>query len=70
MLVNLKAKRLDVVVALTEGLVADIAKGSDVRLIGTYVETPLCWAISTGRDSTLVSVEDLKDKVRFTSYFH
>lgn len=29
--------RVDVVVALTEGLVASIAAGSDLRLLGTYV---------------------------------
>ncbi len=29
--------KVDVIVALTEGLVASIAKGSDLRLLGTYV---------------------------------
>ena len=29
--------KVDVIIALTEGLVASIAKGSDLRLLGTYV---------------------------------
>ena len=32
-----KTGELDLIIALTEGLVADIAKGSDLRLLGTYV---------------------------------
>ena len=50
MVTLLKQGQLDVVVALTEGLVKDITTCDDspIRLIGTYVESPLCWAISTG----------------------
>jgi hypothetical protein len=34
---------LDVAIALTEGLLAGIAKGHDAyKIIGTYVESPLC----------------------------
>mmetsp|Transcript_39607 Transcript_39607/g.66408 ORF Transcript_39607/g.66408 Transcript_39607/m.66408 type:complete len:547 (+) Transcript_39607:57-1697(+) len=61
MIAALKNKEQDVVVALTEGLVADIAKGSNLKLLGTYVETPLCWAISTGaKNGKVSSVDDLK----------
>ncbi|EGD82486.1 hypothetical protein PTSG_03135 [Salpingoeca rosetta] len=51
---------LDLIIALTEGLVADIASGSDLRLLGTYVGSPLTWAISTGNKSSINSVEDLR----------
>ncbi|EDQ86431.1 uncharacterized protein MONBRDRAFT_33828, partial [Monosiga brevicollis MX1] len=51
---------LDLIVALTEGLVADIAGGSNLRLLGTYVASPLCWAISTGISSKMNSAEDLR----------
>lgn len=60
MIQNLKNGSLDVIVALTEGLVADIARGSDLRLLGTYVESPLCWAVSAGADAPYSSIEDLK----------
>ncbi len=48
-------KPLDVAIGLTEGFVADLGKakteGKDMGygLAGTYVESPLCWAIVTGR---------------------
>eukprot|EP01111_Echinosteliopsis_oligospora_P014400 TRINITY_DN5418_c0_g1_i1.p1 TRINITY_DN5418_c0_g1~~TRINITY_DN5418_c0_g1_i1.p1 ORF type:complete len:577 (+),score=123.80 TRINITY_DN5418_c0_g1_i1:80-1810(+) len=57
----LKNEEVDVIVALTEGLVADIANKSDIRLIATYVESPLCWAISTGtHQDNISSVSDLR----------
>lgn len=60
MIAALKAKEQDVVVALTEGLVADIAKGSNLKLLGTYVSSPLCWALSAGiSDEKINSVADL-----------
>jgi len=53
MISNLKNKSVDVIIALTEGLVSEIAKNrSDIRIIGTYVQSPLCWAISAAKDST------------------
>lgn len=70
----LKAGDVDLVVALTEGLVADIALGSSIRLVGTYVESPLTWAISTGPTSNIHEVADLKGArigiSRFTSGSH
>ena len=60
MIESLKAEEVDMIVALTEGLVADITKGSDVRILGTYVQSPLCWAISAGSQSPIHSTGDLK----------
>ena len=65
---SLEAKDIDVGIGLTEGWVAGLAK--EVRekqlpykLAGTYVETPLCWAISTGagRDD-MASSEGLRGR--------
>jgi hypothetical protein len=89
LLTMLKKGEVELIVALTEGLVAgfpltpshstplhstlphhyahlkqDICQGSDVKLLGTYVESPLCWAISAGKNSAINSVEDLRGKVR------
>lgn len=55
--------RVDIAIALTEGLVASIAKGSPLRLLGTYVQSPLCWAVVAGAQSTLQALDDLKGKV-------
>lgn len=82
LLTMLKKGEVDLIVALTEGLVSgtlphsheiisiltvfllsDICQGSDVKLLGTYVESPLCWAITSGKDSAINSIEDLRGKV-------
>ncbi|KAI9771062.1 MAG: hypothetical protein M1839_002959 [Geoglossum umbratile] len=66
MIQALRAGEIDVGIGLTEGWVAGLGKkgGDDrefYRLVGTYVETPLCWAISTGTNRTdLTSISDLK----------
>lgn len=62
MIQKLKSNEVDVIVALTEGLINDIAGGSNVRLLGTYVQSPLVWSVSTGMTSNLNSIEDLKGK--------
>jgi len=67
MIKHLKSGTADVVVALTEGLIKDIVTtGSDIRLLGTYVNSPLCWAISAAGDGSaakgkIATVEDLRD---------
>ncbi|KAI6711965.1 hypothetical protein PZA11_005201 [Diplocarpon coronariae] len=66
MITSLRSGEIDVAIGLTEGWVAGLGK-EDVegdggyRIVGTYVETPLCWAISTGSKRTISSVSDLKD---------
>eukprot|EP00009_Paramoeba_aestuarina_P005170 CAMPEP_0201519790 /NCGR_PEP_ID=MMETSP0161_2-20130828/10248_1 /ASSEMBLY_ACC=CAM_ASM_000251 /TAXON_ID=180227 /ORGANISM="Neoparamoeba aestuarina, Strain SoJaBio B1-5/56/2" /LENGTH=538 /DNA_ID=CAMNT_0047917941 /DNA_START=205 /DNA_END=1821 /DNA_ORIENTATION=- len=62
MISALKNGEVDVVVALTEGLVKDITTSdSPIRLLGTYVESPLCWAISTaGSNPRYECVADLQ----------
>lgn len=55
---------VDIAVGLTEAFVADIAKGNDnYSVVATYVESPLCWAISSGANrSDISSAEDLAGK--------
>ena len=62
MIKALKNNELDVIIALTEGLTADICNGSDLKIFGTYVNSPLCWAASVGKDSDLNNIYDLKGK--------
>lgn len=62
MIKAVKDGECDMVVALTEGLVRDIAMGSDLRLLGTYVKSPLCWAISAaGRGDSAAKIKSVKD---------
>jgi len=74
----LKSGELEIVTALTEGLIASMVKTETAakqhhqegdtgphhpfKIIGTYVETPLCWAISTGPKSEFDKVEKLQDQ--------
>lgn len=67
MITALRNKEIDVAIGLTEAWVAGLGK-EDVegdggyRIVGTYVETPLCWAISTGAQRPEISsVASLKD---------
>ncbi|TPX31208.1 hypothetical protein SmJEL517_g05441 [Synchytrium microbalum] len=49
--------KVDVVIALTEALLAQSLKGgpADYRLVGTYVKSPLTWAIATNPSSPTFS---------------
>jgi ABC-type nitrate/sulfonate/bicarbonate transport system substrate-binding protein len=72
---GLKSNQWDIAMALTEGLIKDIANGSNLRLFGTFVESPLCWAVSVGAQrSDLCGVAQLKGTrigiSRFTSGSH
>jgi ABC-type nitrate/sulfonate/bicarbonate transport system substrate-binding protein len=70
MIQSLQSQEIDVGIGLTEGWVAGLGKLKDTtpanlpyRIVGTYVETPLCWAISSGADRPdIEDASDLKDK--------
>jgi ABC-type nitrate/sulfonate/bicarbonate transport system substrate-binding protein len=69
MVTALQSGEIDVGVGLTEGWIAALGKAqaakqdAGFRAVGTYVETPLCWAISTGaRRDELSGIKDLKGK--------
>ncbi|KAI9018157.1 hypothetical protein DFJ74DRAFT_634555 [Hyaloraphidium curvatum] len=57
----LEREEIDIAVALTEGLVAALANNADskIRLIGTYVASPLNWGISVS--PTLSPASELTD---------
>ncbi|CAO3667534.1 unnamed protein product [Rhizopus stolonifer] len=59
---KLQDKSIDLAIALTEGLVAGISKGQDwYKIIGTYVDAPLCWALSAGKESQHESIDTLRN---------
>lgn len=68
MITAIENDELDIGIGLTEGWIAHLGRAtshpspSNIRLVGTYVETPLCWAISTGRDRDIHNVSELKGK--------
>ncbi|KAK6836688.1 hypothetical protein PG987_007183 [Apiospora arundinis] len=67
MITALREKEIDVAIGLTEGFVAGLGKedtpgDGGYRIVGTYVETPLCWAISTGaKRPEITDVSNLKN---------
>ncbi|KFX96008.1 hypothetical protein V490_03558 [Pseudogymnoascus sp. VKM F-3557] len=67
MITSLRAGEIDVGIGLTEGWVAGLGKGDvegdgGYKIVGTYVDSPLCWAVSTGAQrKEIQSIEDLKD---------
>ncbi|KAG8763598.1 hypothetical protein FRC11_000857 [Ceratobasidium sp. 423] len=61
MIAALQNNEIDVAVALTDALIAGIANGSRAyKLVGSYVSTPLNWAVVTGKDSKYQSINDLR----------
>ena len=69
MITSLQSDEIDIGIGLTEGWVAGLGKAvaeqrdSGYKMVGTYVQTPLCWAISTGaKREDLKGVEGLKGK--------
>lgn len=69
MISSLQAEEIDIAIGLTEGFVAALGnQGTSTngeagfKLVGTYVETPLCWAISTGANRDFDQTEQLKEK--------
>ena len=69
MITSLQSNEIDIGIGLTEGWVAELGKAAaeqrdaGYKLVGTYVTTPLCWAISTGANRDDVhNVQELKGK--------
>jgi ABC-type nitrate/sulfonate/bicarbonate transport system substrate-binding protein len=69
MVTALQSNEIDIGVGLTEGWISALGKAqaakqdAGFKIVGTYVETPLCWSISTGaqRDD-IQSIRDLRGK--------
>jgi len=61
----LRDGEIDVALALTEGLVADLHRGNPSKLLGTYVATPLTWGVHVAAHSPLKSMEDVGEHVRY-----
>lgn len=63
MIQSLQSAEIDVGIGLTEAWVAGIAKNASnppYRIVGEYVKSPLCWAISTGSKRGIIGVSQLE----------
>ncbi|KAJ7104033.1 periplasmic binding protein-like II [Mycena belliarum] len=58
---RLTKDEIDVAIALTDPLISGIANGSTAyKLCGSYVSTPLNWAVITGKNTKYNAISDLK----------
>lgn len=60
MCLALREGELDMAVILTEGIVRDIIKGNDSRIVQIYVQSPLIWGIHVAAHSDYHFINDLK----------
>lgn len=65
----LRAGEVDACILLTEGIIADICKGSPCKIVSVYVNTPLIWGVHTGTNNTLQRHEQIYTKQYAISRF-
>lgn len=58
----LESDGADVAVMLSEGAVARAAAGAPLKVVGTYVQSPLRWGVHVRRGSPLQNLGDLKGR--------
>ncbi|MEM7161748.1 MAG: uracil-DNA glycosylase [Bacteroidota bacterium] len=58
----LRKDEVDVCVILTEGIIADIVKGSPTKIISHYINSPLIWGVHTAATNALDKYADIYDK--------
>jgi ABC-type nitrate/sulfonate/bicarbonate transport system substrate-binding protein len=59
---DLRNGTLDIAVLLTEGMVADIAKGNTAKIISLFVKSPLIWGIHVPAGSAFSDVKQIEGK--------
>jgi ABC-type nitrate/sulfonate/bicarbonate transport system substrate-binding protein len=58
----LRNGELDIAIALTEGMIADIANGNPSRIVQFYVNSPLRWGIFVSAKSDIQNIEQMSRK--------
>ena len=58
----LRENEVDACILLTEGIITDIIKGNQSKIISEYVTTPLTWGIHTGVNNPIINYRDIFDK--------
>jgi len=66
---SLRNGEIDVAVLLTEGIIKDIIDGNESKIVQTYVNSPLLWAVHVGAESKYQSIDDLKGKTAAISRY-
>ncbi|MBO9699408.1 MAG: ABC transporter substrate-binding protein [Sporocytophaga sp.] len=58
----LKEDQIDCAILLTEGITADIVKGSPLKILKVYVESPLIWGIHVSANSPYINMDQMEGK--------
>lgn len=61
------AGELDVALLLFEGAVTNILRGHRNRIVKVYVQSPLTWGIHVAANSSIQTIDEIRDKVYATS---
>tara|TARA_R110000787_G_scaffold108621_2_gene217033 strand:+ start:15696 stop:16550 length:855 start_codon:yes stop_codon:yes gene_type:complete len=56
----LRNKEIDMAVILSEGIIRDIIKGNECKIVQVFIKTPLLWGIHVASNSDYQTIEDLK----------
>jgi ABC-type nitrate/sulfonate/bicarbonate transport system substrate-binding protein len=59
---GLREDKLDVVIALTEGIVADLVNNNPSQLVAQYVQSPLRWGVHVSAKSAFNSIAELRGR--------
>ncbi len=56
----LREDKLDIAIALTEGVVSDIMKGNPSKIVQFYVNSPLTWGIYVSSQSPINTIDEMQ----------
>ncbi|MEK6478705.1 substrate-binding domain-containing protein [Catalinimonas sp. 4WD22] len=60
MMQSLQDAEADIAIALTEGVMASIVKGTDAKIVQVFVASPLTWGIHVAAHTDFQTVEDVQ----------
>lgn len=66
----LRENEIDMAIALTEGVIADITKGNPSKIVQFYVNSPLRWGIFVNAKSTINTIAEMQGKKYAISRFN
>ena len=56
----LRDKEIDMAVILSEGIIRDIIKGNECKIVQVFIKSPLIWGIHVAANSSYQTINDLK----------
>ncbi len=60
MLEKLEKNEVDIAITVTDGFIAGKASGKPIEIAGTFVSSPLIWAVACNIQNTIQSLDELQ----------